>query len=353
MKEKVFCGLMVFLFFGVELQAGRIKDIANVRGVRENQLVGYGLIVGLNGSGDASPEFTQNSFQRMLKILGISLSGEQLASKNVASVLVTATLPPFARSGNRMDVQVHSIGDAQSLKGGMLVQTPLRAANQKVYAVAQGAVLVGQKEVDVHGTSGYVPNGALVERDLQSDFAKRKMFRLTLHNPDFTTAARVAKVINLDLGGKYAVAKDSGTIDVVVPTDYIGNTVEFLATVEGLQVHSDTRAKVVINEKTGTVVIGEKVRISKVAVSHGNISVEVGRKQAISDGGQKTPASDRPLDLETSKKNSGGAAIIEMTASVGELVGALNALGIAPQDLIHILQNIKAAGALQGELEVL
>jgi flagellar P-ring protein precursor FlgI len=277
----------------------------------------------------------------MLDSVGMKLDSKELGSKNVAAVLITASLPAFARAGNKLDITVNSIGEASSLEGGVLVQTPLRAANQQVYAVAQGGVLVGagdnggQGGSKAHLTVGRVPNGAIIERDLDVDFASQKMFRLTLHTPDFTTAARVAKTINLDLGGKYAAAKDSGTIDVIVPFSYEGNAVELMAGIETLDVNPDRKAKVVVNEKTGTVVIGDGVRVSKVAISHGNLALRVGSGES---------KKDKPADR---------VAVIEGEVSIGELVKAMNSLGVSPKDLITILQNIKAAGALQGELDIL
>jgi flagellar P-ring protein precursor FlgI len=314
-------------------QAARVKDIANVRGVRENQLIGYGIIVGLKGTGDSKAEFTNKSVARMLDKLGVKVDDKDVASKNVAAVVLTASLPPFARAGNKIDIQVSAIGDATSLAGGMLLQTPLRAADQQIYAVAQGSMLVGNGN-DSHPTSGRVPNGAIIERDVAEDFTSRKMFRLTLHNPDFTTSARLAKRINMDLSGKYATAKDAGTVDIVVPFSYEGRAVELLASIESLEVTPDTRAKVIVNEKTGTVVIGDTVRISKIAISHGDLTVKVdGAKGKAKDG-------DR-------------VGVIDSGTNVGDLVKALNQIGVSPRDLITILQNIKAAGALQGELEIL
>lgn len=319
--------------------AARVKDIANVRGVRDNQLIGYGIVVGLKGTGDSKNEFTNKSVARMLDKLGIKLEDKEVASKNVAAVIVTATLPPFARAGNKIDLTVNSVGDASSLAGGTLVQTPLRAADQQIYAVAQGSLLIGSG-ADAHPTVGRLPNGAIIERDVAEDFTARKMFRLTLHNPDFTTAARLAKKINLDLSGKYATAKDAGTIDIVVPFSYEGKAVELLASIEALEVTPDSRARVIVNEKTGTVVIGDSVRISRVAISHGDLTVKV-------DGGKNTAGAK-------SKDQSGDkVAVLDTGTSVGDLVKAMNALGVSPKDLITILQNIKAAGALQGELEIL
>jgi flagellar P-ring protein precursor FlgI len=335
-----FLFLLLSLCLVVNAQAARIKDIANVRGVRDNQLIGYGVVVGLKGTGDSKAEFTNKSVIRMLEKIGIKVEDKEVASKNVAGVIITATLPAFARAGNKMDITVNSLGDASSLAGGTLIQTPLRAADQQVYAVAQGAILVGSG-ADAHLTVGRMPNGAIIERDVGEDFTNRKMFRLTLHNPDFTTAARLAKRINMDLAGKYATPKDAGTVDVVVPFSYEGKAVEMLALIESLDVTPDTVARVVVNERTGTVVIGDMVRISRVAISHGDLTVKV-------QGADKKA------------KDSGGGdhvAVIDVgtgpSASVGDLVRALNVLGVSPKDLITILQNIKAAGALQGELEIL
>ncbi len=328
--------IIIIFLIGLQSEAARLKDIANIRGVRENQLIGYGLVVGLSGTGDGTAEFTSKSMTRMLDTMGMKIENKDLQSKNVAAVMITASLPAFARSGNKIDVMVHSIGDASSLEGGTLIQTPLRAANKEVYAVAQGGLLVGQDSSGGKGikTVASVPNGAIIERDLDMEFASRKMLRLTLHNADFTTAARTAHVVNRELGGKYAVAKDSSTIDLVVPPNYDGNAVEFMAVIEGLDVNPDVQAKVVINERTGTVVIGENVRISKIAISHGNISLTIGDAKA--------------KDAKTGKN-----AVFGGEANVGDIVKGLNSLGISPKDLITILQNIKAAGALHGDLEVL
>ncbi len=328
---------LTILIFCEMAQAVRLKDIANVRGVRENQLVGYGLVVGLAGTGDSKSEFTEKSFTRMLDKMGMKLSGKEVASANVAAVIITANLPAFARAGNNIDITVNSVGDSSSLKGGTLIQTPLRAANQEIYAVAQGAVVIGEGGGATHNTVGRIPNGAIIERDVSSDFTSRKMFRLTLNNPDFTTAARVVKVINSDLSGKYAVAKDSGTVDVIVPQRFEGKVVEMLATIESLEVVPDVKAKVVVNQRTGTVVIGSGVRISEVAISHGDLSVRVG-------GAKATKGKDQDAER---------VGVIPPDANVGGLVKSLNGLGVSPKDLITILQNIKAVGALQGDLEIL
>jgi flagellar P-ring protein FlgI len=337
LRSFLFLQIMIVVFaVALSAHAARVKDIANVRGVRDNQLVGYGIVVGLKGTGDSKNEFTNKSVARMLDKLGVKLEDKDVASKNVAAVLITATLPPFARAGNKIDLTVSAIGDATSLAGGTLVQAPLRAADSQIYAVAQGNMLIGGG-ADAHATSGRIPNGALIERDVAEDFTQRKMFRLTLHNPDFTTAARLAKRINLDLAGKYATAKDAGTIDVVVPFSYEGKGVELLAAIETLDITPDARAKVIVNEKTGTVVIGDSVKISRIAISHGDLTVRV-------DGMGKLKGKDQSSDR---------VAVLDTGTSVGDLVKALNTLGVSPKDLITILQNIKAAGALQGELEIL
>jgi flagellar P-ring protein precursor FlgI len=313
-------------------QAARLKDIANIRGVRENQLIGYGIVVGLKGTGDGKNEMMSKSMVRMFDKLGVKLEGQDFASKSVAVVIITGKMPAFGKAGNPIDITVSTVGDASSLAGGTLLQSPLRAANDEVFAVAQGSIVIGGDPKDAHLTSGRIPNGATIERDMTADFASRKMYRLTLINPDFTTAARSVLTINKELGGHYASAKDAGTIDIITPFSYENRGVELLATIESIDINPDMKARVVVNEKTGTIVIGDKVKISKVAISHGSLSVKVGE-------GKK--AVDEKI------------AVLDTGVSVGELVQALNKMGVGPKDLITILQSIKAAGALHGELEVL
>lgn len=329
-----FAALLMTLLILNLAEAARLKDIASIRGVRENQLIGYGIVVGLKGTGDGKSEFTSKSLARMLDKLGVKLETQSVESKNAAAVIVTASLPPFAKAGNPLDITVSALGDSTSLEGGTLLQTPLRAANEQVFAVAQGAISLGAAGKDAFTTVGRIPNGAIIEKDVSSDFASRKMFRLTLHNPDFVTAARTVLTINKELGGQYASAKDAGTIDIVTPVSYEGRGVELLATIEGIGINPDQKAKVVINEKTGTVIIGERVRISKIAISHGSLSVKVTTKDS------KTPIEEK-------------VTVLDSGVSVGELVQSLNKLGISPKDLISLLQSIKAAGALHGELEIL
>jgi flagellar P-ring protein FlgI len=318
-------------------EAARLKDISSIRGVRENQLVGYGIVVGLKGTGDGKSEFTGKSLARMLDKLGVKLDKDQVESKNVAAVIITATLPAFAKAGNPMDVTVSSLGDASSLEGGTLLQSPLRAANEQIYAVAQGSIIVGGEGKNIFPTVGRVPNGGVVEKDVGADFSSRKMYRLTLHNPDFITAARTILTINKELGGQYATAKDAGSVDVVTPFSYEGRGVELLATIEAIEINPDAKARVIVNERTGTVIIGDRVKISKVAIAHGSLSVKVLGK----DG---KPSKDAPDEK---------VMILDPGVNVGDLVGALNKLGVTPKDLISILQSIKAAGALHGELEIL
>lgn len=331
---KLTLALLAFVLAGAEMsQAARLKDISSIRGVRQNQLIGYGIVVGLKGTGDSKNEFTSKSVGRMLDKLGVKLDSKEVVSKNVAAVIVTATLPAFAKAGNPIDVTVSALGDASNLEGGILLQTPLRAANEQVFAVAQGAISLGSGDKDRITTVGRVPNGGMVERDVQADFATRSMFRLTLHNPDFTTAARTMLTINRELGGQYASAKDAGTIDIVTPNAYENRGVELLATIENININPDNRAVVIINERTGTVVIGERVKISRVAISHGNLSVKVGDQKKSGDGEK--------------------VAVLDSGVSVGDLVQSLNKLGVTPKDLMTILQSIKAAGALHGDLEIL
>lgn len=325
--------LIMSYSFSFSAHSARLKDITNIRGVRSNQLIGYGVVVGLNGTGDSKADYTNKSIVRMLDRLGMKIDGKSGASKNVAAVLITAELPAFARSGNKIDITVNTLGDATSLKGGTLVQTPLRAADQQVYAVAQGSLLVGYSQTGVHETVARLPNGGIIERDVGKDFSGRKMYRMTLNNPDFTTAARIAKRVNMELSGKYATAVDGATIDIVSPPTYEGKGVELMAIIENVDIEPDTRARVVVNEKTGTVVIGEGVKISRIAISHGDLTLKVGGAKSSQDG-------ERVIEVEEA-------------VNLRDVVKSMNRLGVSPKDLITILQNIKAAGALQGDLEIL
>ncbi len=232
---KAFLTTVLFIT-GLTAEAARLKDIASLRGVRENQLIGYGLVIGLKGTGDTQTDYTNKSFGRFIEKLGVKVDAAQAAGKNVAAVIITATLPPFAKAGNPLDITVSSIGDASSLVGGTLIQSPLRAGNDQIYAVAQGSISVLGDGKELHSTVGRIPNGAMIERDIEADFSSRKMYRMTLHNPDFTTASRTVLTINKELGGQYASAKDGGTVDIVTPHAYEAKGVELMATIENIEV---------------------------------------------------------------------------------------------------------------------
>ncbi len=345
--------------------AARIKDIAEIKGVRSNQLVGYGLVVGLDGTGDGKDaKFTLQSMATMLDKMGMTVKPEDIKVDNVASVMVTAELPPFARTGSRLDVTVSSIGDAENLQGGTLLLTALKGVDGQVYAVAQGAVVTGgfsaggrsggsvQKNFP---TAGRVIGGALIEREVQSGFGDQNRLTLTLRQPDFTTANRMSEAINSVLSSNLARSLDAGTVEVIVPHQYQTDRVALVSLIEGLSVAPDVEAKVVINERTGTVVMGADVRIATVAVAHGNLSIQVRESANVSQplplaGGQTvvTPESDISV-------TEGNAPIYLMQsgANIGDVVRALNALGVSPRDLVAILQAIKAAGALHAELEII
>lgn len=324
--------------------SARLKDIATVKGVRENILIGYGIVVGLKGSGDSSTEVTGQSLSRLFGKLGLDVQqNAAVKSKNAAAVIVTAKLPPFARVGNPIDVTVSSIGDSSSLEGGVLLVTPLRAGDQNVYAVAQGNVSIGSVadgSTKNFPTVGRVVAGATIEKDVDTNFSSKKNFRLSLHNPDFTTSARIATLINAELGGKFAAARDSATIDIVVPFHYDGNSVELLATLENINVNVETRARVVLNERTGTIVMGDRISISPVALAHGELAIEVGGGKDAQAGAGKKNKSERLVEMKG-------------TANVSDLVKALNALGVQPKDLTAIFQTLKEVGALQADLEIM
>ncbi len=328
---------LLTLAFPREGLTARLKDIASVKGVRDNILIGYGIVVGLKGTGDSSSEVTNQSLSRLFGKLGLDIQGNaQIKSKNAAAVIITAKLPAFARVGNLIDVTVSSIGDSASLEGGTLLVTPLRAGDQAVYAVAQGQVSIGSVADGTtknFPTVGRVVSGATIEKDVETNFAAKKNFRLSLHSSDFTTAARVAALINGELSGKFATARDSGTIDVVVPFNYTGTSVDLIATLENINVNVDTRAKVVLNERTGTITMGSNIPISAVALAHGDLAIEI-------KGAPKGTRPERVFEFK------GGS-------SVSDLVKALNALGVQPKDLTAIFQSLKQEGALQADLEIM
>ncbi len=353
-------------------EAARIKDIASIEGVRENQLIGYGLIVGLDRTGDSvvGGQFTAQAIISMLNTMGVNLKIDpiQLLTRNTASVMVTAKLPPFARPGMKLDVQVSSLANAKSLRGGTLLLTPLKAANQQVYAVAQGPISTsgfeagdgGTKVVKNQQSGGIIPGGAIVERAVKIDMNAWNKFSLTMHQADFTTALRVSEVINGHLGDGLASAVSSGQIQVAVPERFQGKIVQMIAAVEGLNVNIDVSAKVVVNERTGTIVMGEHVRLASMAISHGNLTIRIQTRFNVSQpeapgligsaAGETVVTPEVDSEVEEDKKR-----VIQVDGSVtlGDLVKALNSVGVTPRDLVAVLTAAKAAGALQADLELI
>lgn len=344
----------------------RIKDLADVEGIRDNMLIGYGLVVGLNNSGDSlkNAPFTQQALQTMLERLGVNTRGVLVNTKNVAAVMVTGNLGPFSAQGSHMDVTVSAMGDAKSLQGGALLATPLLAADGQVYALAQGPVAVGGFSAQGAAasvsrgvpTSGRISNGAIVEREVGYSLAGAQTLRLSLRNPDFTTAQRMAQAINRYLGQEAAAATNPSTVKLVRPQNY-RDIVALLTEIEQLRVDPDMPAKVVVDEQSGVIVMGSDVRISTIAIAQGNLTIrvtetpQVSQPQPFSQQGQTqvVPRTDIDVDEETGKQ----LLILDGGVSLQTLVNGLNALGVGPRDMISILQAIKAAGALQAEIEVI
>ncbi|SMR82304.1 flagellar P-ring protein precursor FlgI [Aliiroseovarius halocynthiae] len=343
----------------------RIKDLVEFDGVRGNDLVGYGLVVGLNGTGDGirNAPFTEDIMSNILERLGVNITGEQFRPKNVAAVFVTASLPPFARTGSRIDVTVSAIGDAKSLLGGTLIMTPLNAADGEIYAVGQGTVIAGGASAEGDGaqvikgvpTSGVIPSGARVEREIDFDFTKLKSIRLALRTPDFTTAERIERAINGKYGRVVSRMLDSGTVVVDISATRAISPAHALGTIENIGVEPERRARVVVDQRSGTIVMGEDVRISRVAVSQGNLTLRIQEQPIVV---QPNPFSDGeaivvPRTNAAIEEEPGiGLAEVSGGASLSELVAGLNALGVAPRDMIDILKSIKAAGALHAEFIV-
>lgn len=342
-------------------EAARIKDIAFVEGVRSNQLVGYGLVVGLNGTGDKSSSATNQSISNMLNRMGMKIDPKNIKVKNTASVLVTAEIPPFIKPGSKIDVLVSSIGDATSLQGGTLISTPLRAPDGAVYAMAQGAIALAGftagKSANVtknHQTAGKIPGGSIIEREVPFALNADGGLVFSLRNPDFTTAARMVESINKGLGYDAATALDAGKVRVAGLPGATG-IIALISTIELLEIRTDAVTKVVVNERTGTVVMGENVSISSVAISHGDISIEVKTQYHIS---QPAPFSRgetvvQPVEETTVQEERSRLIVLPESVTLGEVVRALNLVGVTPRDLVAILQAIKAAGALQAELEII
>lgn len=347
--------------------SSRIKDIADFEGVRENQLIGYGLVVGLNGTGDniKSINFTKESLISMLDKIGINARDGQLKSKNIAAVMVTANLPAFGRQGSKIDVTVSALGDAKDLKGGTLLATPLTGADGEVYAVAQGQIATssttarGNSQTVSKGvpTSGRIANGAIIENEVAFDLQELSVIRLALRNPDFTTARRVSEAINAFIGIKAAKAMDASTISLDVPDEYQDKIVDLMTKIEQLKVTPDQLARVVIDENSGIVVIGKDVKINKLAIAQGNLTIKiseipfVSQPQPFSDTG--TTVAGLQSAIEIQEDTDARLNILETGVNLQELVDGLNALGVSPRDLISILQAVKASGALQADIEVM
>ena len=352
-------------FATAQAAPARIKDIVDMEGIRENQLVGYGLVVGLNGTGDSlnNSPFTRQSLQSMLERLGVNTQGENVRTKNVAAVMVTANLPPFATQGSRMDVSVSALGDAGSLQGGTLLVTPLLGADGEVYAIAQGPVLIngfkaqGDAATVISGvpTTGRISSGALIEREIDFHLGSKHSLRLALRNPDLTTARRIALAVNDFIGAPTAVPEDPATVRLTLPRGFNGNIVDLLTDIEQLIVQTDQPAKIVIDENSGIIVMGKDVRVSAVAVAQSNLTVTIAESPQVV---QPNPLSLGQTAVEPNTNlnvNQSDTALqmVPESVTLQQLVDGLNALGISPRDLIAILQAIKVTGALQAEIEVL
>lgn len=367
-KSAVFSiiGAVFLLASGQAAASSRIKDIADFEGVRENQLVGYGLVVGLNGTGDniKSINFAKESLISMLDQLGINARDGQLKSKNIAAVMVTASLPPFARQGSRIDVMVSAMGDAKSLQGGTLIATPLSGANGEVYAVAQGQIATGSVSAQGNNasvtrgvpTSGRIANGAIIENEIDFALDSLKNIRIALRNPDFTTARRISDAINAMLGQPASKALDPATVDLQIPQEYEDKVVDLMTKVEQLQVQPDQLAKVVIDESSGIIVIGKDVKINRLAIAQGNLTIKISEIPMVS---QPLPFSNGTIvtqnvtAIDVNEEVNSRLSVLDTGVNLQELVDGLNALGVTPRDLISILQAVKASGALQADIEVI
>ncbi len=343
----------------------RIKDLANIEGVRQNQLIGYGLVVGLNGTGDTlnNIPFTKQSLQAMLERMGVNIRGTTIRTGNVAAVMVTGNLPAFATQGTRMDITVSALGDAKSLQGGTLLVTPLLGADGNVYAVGQGSLTIGGFSAEGAAasvtkgvpTNGRIANGALVEREIEFALNRMPNVRLALRNGDFTTAKRIAAAVNDFLGTKTAEPIDPSTVQLSIPAEFKGNVVALLTEIEQLQVEPDLGAKIIIDERSGIIVMGRDVRVATVAVAQGNLTVSISESPQVS---QPAPFSNgrtvvTPNTRIGVQEDGRKLALVKDGVSLQQLVDGLNGLGIGPRDLIGILQAIKASGAIQADIEVM
>jgi flagellar P-ring protein precursor FlgI len=375
-RARIGIGLLALgsLLWALPADAVRIKDVGSFEGVRDNQLIGYGLVVGLDRTGDQviGGQFTIQAMMSMLNKMGINLVIDpiQLLTRNIASVMVTAKLPPFAKPGLTVDVLVSSMANAKSLQGGTLLLTPLKAANQQVYAVAQGPVSIGgflggtggaggSTVTKNHQSAGIVPGGAIIEKDAGIEIESWETVSVLLRQPDFTTAIRTTAAIDGVFGKGSATAVNAGLVRASIPETFRGRVVEYIAAIEGLDVNVDLPAKVVVNERTGTVVLGEHVRISTCAISHGNLTISVKNTVNVSQptapligstGGQTTVTEDVQTEA---KEQESRLIVVDETVTLGEVVRALNAVGVTPRDLVAILSALRAAGALQANLDVI
>ena len=357
--------LLVFSAAAAAANPIRIKDLVEFDGVRGNDLVGYGLVVGLNGTGDGlrNAPFTEEIMSNILERLGVNVAGEQFRPKNVAAVLVTAALPPFARAGGRIDVTVSAIGDAQSLLGGTLIMTPLNAADGQIYAVAQGSVIAGGAGAEGDGasvtegvpTAGVIPSGARIEREIAFELSDLSTIRLALISPDFTTADRIERAINREFGRPVAQMTDAGTVVFDVRATRTGSPARAIVRIENLTVQPELRARVVVDQRSGTIVMGRDVRISRVAVSQGNLTLRIEEEPIVM---QPNPFSEGETIVvprtRAALEEEGGIALAEVPegTTLSEVIAGLNALGVSPRDMIDILKSIKAAGALHAEFVV-
>ena len=347
--------------------ASRIKDVVDFEGVRDNMLVGYGLVVGLNGTGDTlkNGHFTKQSLLAMLNRLGVKPTEAGLDSKNVAAVMVTSSLPAFSSKGSRVDVTVSALGDASNLLGGTLLVTPLLGADGEVYAVSQGQVAVGGFTAGGAGatvtkgvpTSGRIANGAIVEREIGFDMDQMGSVKLSLRNPDFTTARRIAQAVNAFLGTTAANATDPSTVKMDVPGAYKDNVVNLITDIEQLRIEPDQIARIIIDEQSGVIVMGENVRLSTVAIAQGNLTIRITETPQVSQPGPfsqtGTTTTVARTDVQVDQGGGSRLAVVQDGVSLQEFVNSLNALGIGPRDMITILQAVKSAGALQAEIEVM
>lgn len=364
MIKSILLAALVGSLYICSADAARLKDVADVEGVRANQLLGYGLVVGLNGTGDGKIDFTVKSISNMLESLGIRVPTEQIKVKNVAAVIVTAELPPFIRPGSKIDVTLSSLGDAKSLQGGTLLFTPLKGADGNTYAVAQGGVNLGGFAISDggdsaqknHPTVGTIPQGAMVERAIPFDLFQSKRLRIVLRQPDFTTMTRLVDAINSSLGTPVAAAIDSASVDVPLIGEHINDPVALMAKLEQVEISQDIGAKVIVNERTGTIIMGENVTISRVALAHGNLNVsirnetQVSQPNALNESGQTAVVTNSDVNVG---EEVAGLQIVGGQVTLGEVVKALNSIGATPRDLISIFTALKRAGALNAELVIM